>query len=226
MKRVMSVSSERCLRFSVMRARAGLTLIEILTAITVSVLVLTAALAVFRVISDSLRKRQASHRDAAVLALEQVSRDLRCCAQSPSTNVPAFLLECSRPDTNTPGLSTLMMSVGSIPGPEDDFSRLEVRKVRYSVIRSEGDAEGVLMRETMTLWGPEALALAVSNALVGTISAFDVEVLTGSSWTNGWQSTPGSLMPQAARVRLDWRAGTTTETATVEVFIPAGNVVR
>jgi len=178
------------------------------------------------VISGSLRHQRESHWAEAAAAVEMIARDLRCCAQSPSTNTPPFQLDCVRVATNVPGLATLALSVGSTPGADDDFSRLEIRRVGYSVARKEGRADGSLVRETMTLWGPDALALPESNVVAEGIVAFDVEVLAGSSWTNSWQSSAGSLIPQAARVRIDWRAADTTETAVVEVFIPAGNVVR
>ena len=78
----------------------------------------------------------------------------------------------------------------------------------------------------MTLWGADALAPAQSNAVLKDVTAFEVSVLADSNWTNQWKSSPRTLLPAAARIRLDWRTAVTTETATVEIFIPSGNQVQ
>jgi type II secretion system protein J len=196
----------------------GVTLVELLVSISVASLVFAAAVSVYLVVNASLRRQQERHHEEVAAALDLVRHDLAACAQAPFSNMPPFVLECVAPDTNTAGPCSLAFSIGSIASPEEDFSKLEIRRVRYSVT-----AAGVLMREVQTLWGTDALAPPKSNAVMEGVGAWEVAVLADSDWTNQWTSTPRSLFPRAARLRLDWRTSVTTETASVEVFIPAGN---
>lgn len=202
-----------------------MTLVEILVALSVSALILSAAALVYRTITASLRRQQSSRQESAYSALEQLRQDLVQCAQVPSTNLPAFVLESQSSGSNTPQISSLAFSAGSLPAPETDFSSLEVSRIRYNLILMDADTEGRLVRETMSLWGSNALSPAVSNTLLDHVTAFEVSVLADTGWTNTWSSSNRLLVPRAARLRLDWRTDTSLETARMEVFIPAGNLV-
>jgi len=206
---------------------SGMTLIELMVSVGVSTLVFLAAVSVYLVVSASLRRQQDKTHNAAASALDQLRHDLASCAQSVSSNMPAFEVACPAHETNAPGLASLAFSTGRIPTPEDDFSRLEIERVRYVVVPAPpgGGDEGSLIRETMSLWGPNAFAPAVSNSVMQGVTAFDVSVLPDSTWTNAWKSSARTLFPRAVRIRMDWRRANTSETATVEVFIPAGNPI-
>jgi type II secretion system protein J len=207
------------------RRHAGMTLVEILVALSVSTLILSAAVLVYRTITGSLRRQQSSHQEPAYSALEQLRQDLVQSAQVPSTNLPAFILESQSSGSNTPQISSLAFSVGNLPAPEAGFSSLEVSRIRYNLILMDADTEGWLVRETMSLWGSNALSPAVSNTILDHVTAFEVSVLTDTGWTNTWSSSSRSLVPRAARLRLDWRTDASLETARMEVFIPVGNLV-
>lgn len=201
-----------------------MTLIEILVAISISVLVLSAAASVYRTLAGSLQRRQSSMQEPAYATLEQLRQDLVQCVQMPSTNVPTFILASQTFGSNMPHLSSLAFAVGDLASSESDFSRLEVSQIGYTLIPGPAE-EGQLIRETTSLWGSNALAAAVSNVVMDHVTAFEVSVLTSTGWTNNWTSSPRTLLPQVARVRLDWRAGKAADTAQMEVFIPAGNLV-
>jgi len=204
--------------------RQGMTLIELMVAVGVATLVFAAAVSVYLVVSRSLHRPLSGSRETAYVVLEQLRHDLVASAQSVSTNMPAFVLDCPVHETNTPGIATLALTVGRIPVQDEDFSRLETGRVRYGIIPA-GVAGGRLMRETMTLWGPDAMAPPVANAVMEGVVGFDVAALAEGGWTNAWTSSARTLFPRAVRVRLDWLAGSTSETAVVEIFIPAGNPV-
>ncbi len=204
--------------------RQGMTLIELMVAVGVATLVFAAAVSVFLVISRSLHRPLSGSRETAYAVLEQLRNDLTAGAQSVSTTMPACVVDCPVHETNTPGMATLALTVGRIPVQDEDFSRLETGRVRYGVMPA-GAAGGRLMRETMTLWGPEAMAPAVSNAVMEGVVGFEVAARTETGWTNAWTSSARTLFPRAVRVRLEWLAGATSETAVVEIFIPAGNPV-
>ena len=201
--------------------RSGMTLIELMVSIGVATLVFSAAVSVYLVVTSSLRRQQADTQSVACAVLEQLRHDLTACAQSASTNMPAFVLDCPAHDTNSPGFSDLAFSTGRTPSPDDDFSRLEIERIHYSV----QSADGQLIRETQPLSGANALAPAVSNIVMQGVTAFEVSVLPDTTWTNVWQSSARTVIPHAARIRLDWQTSSTSATASVDVFIPAGNPV-
>lgn len=198
----------------------AMTLIELLVAISISTMVFAASVSLYLVITSSILRQQERRHEAGATALDLIRHDLTSCAQAPFSNMPPFTVASLAHDTNTPGLCSLEFFVGSIPTPEDDFSKLKIHRIRYSV----SDAS-VLMRESVSLWGTDALGPATSNAVLEGVTAWDVSVLADSDWTNQWVSSARRLFPRAARLQLDWRTASTTETATVEVFIPAGNGV-
>ena len=202
-----------------------MTLIEILVAMSVSLLVLLASVSVYRTLTGSLHRQQSSRQEPAYAALEQLRQDLSQCAQIPSTNQPAFVLVSHITETNAPHVSSLAFSAGSLSSPEADFSSLDITRIRYNLISTESDREGLLVRETMSLWGSNALAPAVSNTVLDHVTAFEVSVLSDTGWTNNWSSSGRTLVPRAARLHLEWRAESTAESAQLEVFIPAGNLV-
>lgn len=206
------------------RRRAGMTLIEILVAISISSLVLFACVSVYRTIMGSLQRQQSNRQAPAYAALDQLRHDLSQCAQIPSTNLPAFVLQSWDGASNAPSLSSLAFSAASLPSAETDFSSMEVARIRYSLVPVESGLENRLIRETMSLWGSNAMAPAVSNVILDHVTTFEVLVLSGG-WTNNWSSSTRTLVPQAARVRLDWHTETASETARMEIFIPAGNLI-
>lgn len=209
------------------KAPQGVTLVELLVAIGVGSLVFMASVSVYLVVTSSLGRQRSSAHDTAYATLDQLRHDLAACAQAPSSNTPVFSVECQLQETNMPGVSSLVFSQGRLPSPDDDFSRLEVIRVRYGVISpaSLQEAGGRLIKETMTLWGADAFAPAVTSVMMEGVSAFEVQALAEAGWTNAWSSSARSLYPRAVRIRLDWRTSVTTETATVDVFVPAGNSI-
>lgn len=206
------------------RRQAGMTLVEILIAVSVSSLVLLACVSVYRTLTSSLQRQQNSRQAPAYAALDQLRHDLSQCAQVPSTNLPAFVIQSLGGGSNEPSISSLAFSSASLPSAAADFSSMEVTRIRYAVVPGEEELEGRLIREQMCLWGSNALAPAVSNVILDHVTAFEVSVLSGG-WTNNWVSSSRTLVPQVARVRLGWRTDLASEAAQLEVFIPAGNPV-
>jgi prepilin-type N-terminal cleavage/methylation domain-containing protein len=84
------------------RRQAGMTLVEILVALSVSSLILVAAVAVYRTMTTSIRRQQAQRLEPAHAVLDQLRQDLSQCAQVPSSNSPAFSLESVVIESNAP----------------------------------------------------------------------------------------------------------------------------
>ena len=203
---------------------SGMTLIEILVAISISALILGVALSVYVTVASSLRRQNDPRWDSATAALSELRHDLVSCVPASFSNTPAFQVD--QTEGNDHGISTLSFCVGDLGENQEDFSRLEIRRNFYSLQSGDSATNQALVRETVTLWGAEALGAPSSNELLSAVARFDVAVLDGDIWTNRWQSKPNHLLPRAARVRLDWTTTHTTETASIVVFIPAGNRLR
>lgn len=202
---------------------SGMTLIELMVALGVATLVFLAGASVFLVVSASLRRQENSLRDAALSALDQMRHDLASSAQVASTNVPVFTATCPDAPEDAPVKANMAFLIGKLPDAEADFSRLEIEQIRYSVVPDGSESDGALIREVSKTWGVDALSPAVSNALLKGVTRFEVAVLADSGWTNSWSSSTRILVPRAARITLGWRHASTSETATVDVFLPAGN---
>lgn len=207
------------------RQPAGMTLVEILVALSISVLILSVAVSIYLTVTRSLHRQQVSRQEPAYAALEQLRQDLAQCAQVPATNFPAFILKSEAQETNAPCLSSLAFSRGSLASSESDFSNMEVIRVGYNLMPARMEPGGRLVRDVTSLWGANALAPAVSNAILDHVTVFEVNVLSDSGWTNAWTASSRTLLPRAARIRMDWQTETSLETARIEVFIPAGNPV-
>lgn len=201
-----------------------MTLIEILIAISVSTIIVGVALSVYLTLSASLRRQIDTRLDNAALALDSLRHDLVSCSQVSFSNTPVFELQTTVGDGDIPPESKLTLCGGSLPRDTVDFSRMEVKRIRYS-LQPDGDTGGrvSLLRESLTLWGAEALAPPESTVILKGVHRFEVQVMEGSGWTNQWPARLNRPFPRAARVRLDWASARTTETASIVVFIPAGN---
>ncbi len=203
-----------------------MTLIEILVAISISTIIVGVALSAYLTLSASLRRQADTRLDDALTALDNLRHDLVSCSQVTFSNTPAFEVRTTGNTDETPALSTLAFCSGNLPTKANDFSRMDVQRIRYT-LQPDTDPGGAqtLMREALTLWGSEALAAPLSNAVLKNVSRFEMQVLEGSGWTNQWTSRLNRPFPRAARVRLDWKSARTTETASIVIFIPAGNTL-
>jgi type II secretory pathway component PulJ len=200
-----------------------MTLIEILIAISVSTLIAGVALSVYLTLSASLRRQTDTRLDDAAAALDSLRHDLVSCTQAAFSNTPVFEV---RTTGESPPLSTLALCGANMSPGNGDFSRMEVTRIRYTLhADNEQGTLQTLQREMTTLWGAEALAPPVSNTVLKGVSRFELSVMDASGWTNQWMSRPNRALPLAAKVRLDWGTARTTETASIVVFIPAGNTL-
>lgn len=201
----------------------GMTLIEIMVALSVSTLILTVALSIYFTFSNSLRRLgDPLHREMTI-ALDTLRHDIASSVQASFTNSPTCELESEPVGLDDRFRSTLTFHIAQSPSGEQSLPQMTIAKLRYSLQNNSPGIGSSLVRESVTLWGPEAMSPPVSNALCHHMSSFEVRVLDKEGWTNRWKSTPGHLLPRAARIRMDWQGAHTTETASLVVFIPAGN---
>jgi type II secretory pathway component PulJ len=200
-----------------------MTLIEILVALSVSTLILTVALSIYFTFSNSLRRLGDPRHREMTIALDTLRHDIAASVQASFTNSPTCELESEPVGLEGRFRSTLTLHVAQSPSGEQSLPQMTIARLRYSLQNNSPAIGSSLVRESVTLWGPDAMSPPVSNAMGHDISGFEVRVLDKAGWTNRWKSTPGHLLPRAARIRMDWQGAHTTETASLIVFIPAGN---
>ena len=204
----------------------GMTLIEILIAISVSTLILTVALSIYFTFSNSLLRLTDTQHLETTMALDSLSHDIAACVQASFTNTSTFEVENEPIGIEGGFRSTLTFHTAQSPAGDQSLPQMTIARLRYSVQNNSITlSTSSLIRESVTIWGPDAMSTPVSNIVRQSISKFEVRVLDKNGWTNRWKSTPGHLLPRAARIRMDWQGAHTTETASLVIFIPAGNSI-
>lgn len=200
----------------------GMTLVEILVSLSVSVLIVSVALSIFFTFSASFSRLDAPRRRQALAAMDEIRGDLSSCVQAVFTNTPTFEAFIDDAQGNTPPRSAVEFCTGVMLPNQEDPAQLAIYRVRYSL---SGDTPPVLIRESACLWGPNAMDPPASNRMAKGVSRFEVAVLDGKTWTNRWRSATTRFFPRAARIRMDWQDAGTTGTVSQIVYIPAGNVI-
>jgi len=76
-----------------------------------------------------------------------------------------------------------------------------------------------MMKESWKIHALQSVCLSPCFGLPVTLFRSD------TGWTNNWVWSGRTLVPRAARLHLEWRSESATETTRLEVFIPAGNLV-
>ena len=204
--------------------KSGMTLIEILVALSVSTLVLTVALSIYFTFAGSFRRLGDPRHREITTALDSIRHDLTSSLQAAFTNDPTFDLESVPVGLEGRFQSTLTFHTANIPPGDQSLPKMTITRLCYRLQDNPlAPPAATLFRESVTLWGPDAMAQPVSNALIHDVLGFEVKVLDSNGWTNRLKSTTAHLVPRAARVRLDWQGARATETASLIVFIPAGN---
>jgi len=187
-----------------MRRLSGMTLIELLLAFFLAVLLAAVGLSVYFTVSGSLRRQQDRRWQSAATALEMVRKDLACCLPATPDGQEPFALDCVGDPMATNTRSALRCLTVVVPTEQPTFERLEAVRVRYAVHPlPDGQGQLGLWREALPLTGTGRPAVS-SNLLFGGVSAFEVRVMLGGTWTNRWQSTVRQPLPQAATLRIAW----------------------
>jgi type II secretory pathway component PulJ len=201
-----------------------MTLVEILVALSVSTLVLAIALSIYYTFSSSFRDAGNPLSRQATLAVDTLRHDLASCLQLSFSNNPTFELESEPSGLDGRFRSTLVFHVALSPPGDQGVPRMTIQRLAYSLQENPSNpADSALVRESVTVWGPDAMAAPVSNAALVGVSHFEVSVLDQKGWTNRWKSTRTSIIPRAARISFDWQTPRTNESVAIVVFIPAGN---
>lgn len=201
----------------------GMTLIELLIAVSVSVLVTAIVLSVYGAINASRSLQRSSRFETAYRALDAIRRDMTCAIQPTADGLAALRL------ASTEGLSEGQRAISSLDictivlNPGDPIQNASLMRAQYSINKNPGtDIGGILARVSSGIPDGKPHAASATNLLMRDVTEFRVTVFDGQTWTNRWESRPARALPKAANVTLSWATGSTSETASAFVLIPAG----
>lgn len=204
----------------------GFTLIELMTAIAVSTLVVAVALSLYLTITASLRRQIDSRREEAQQALDVVRRDLACALPTAVTSAPPFALDVVADEFQASSNADLTLTTATLDAPEAPLAQMQVWRVRYRLIAAPPPAtDAMLVREAERLDAPSDSTASPTTTLFRSAALFQVNVLAGATWANRWKPTSRDPVPPAVNISLGWQGAWTTETATAWTVIPAALVL-
>lgn len=194
-------------------ARCGVTLTELLVAMTVTTVLIIA-------IASLYRKTQAQYaaqsgrietRKAPIRAIDYVRDDLMCA------------YDAGRPDTRlvlTQELGSARLDLTMIERSGGTNAPMSHR-IGWSVQGASG--VGVLTRTHRPLSGPGSTEPPVTNVVLDGVVRFSVDVQDGTNWQTAWPLADSNQMPRLARVTLERLAKPSNETWSVTTWIPSGH---
>ena len=201
----------------------GMTLIELLIAVSVSALVTVVVLSVYGAVNASRTLQRSGRFVAAYRALDAIRRDLACAIQPGADGVAALRLENHEGSLDGRRPISSLDICATVLNPDDPIQNAGLMRAQYSVKQNPAtDTGGILARISSGIPDGKPPATSTTNLLLRNVTEFRVTVFDGQTWTNRWESRPARPLPKAANVTLSWSTGSTSETASAFVPIPAG----
>lgn len=206
-------------------SRRGVTLLELLLALSIAVLISALVFSLYRTGVRALAGQQArlgapAAAGDAVLAIgSELARSYAC----PAAGTNAFVL---RPPPESGTFPELDFHAARPLRGNDDPAWFEFERLAYRVRPDDGAGKVALYCERQLLAGPGSTVTA-TNKLVGGIAAWRVQVFDGNSWLDHWPPAAGeAALPRAARLELELEEGAPQNAFRTEVWIPAGAVLN
>jgi type II secretory pathway component PulJ len=197
-------------------ACSGLTLIELLLAITITVLLVAVVFSTYRTVQAvavGQRQRvdtQQVPADAAELLQDDLMR----------------LFDAGRPETRVVLTQALDQASASfctlaLPAGEADLRWSRALRVEWRALTDQGRL--ALGRSVQPLAGPGSLDPPVTNVVVADLARFGVSFYDGTNWSFAWPPSPSNAIPRAARLEILSARAATDQVWRLEVWIPAGS---
>jgi prepilin-type N-terminal cleavage/methylation domain-containing protein len=184
---------------SVPRAQGGFTLLELMVAITVTVMVAGAAVAIIANIT-SVRQRvrqQMAIRQEARAAVQSLASTLRNLYRGPNGKAGAFEgMDDWADDLPADRIRFFAVSRRPIrPGqPESD-----VREFEFQMIPARGDEPPALIRRTDPTRNPDPDGGGILERIAENVVGLNFTYHDGARWRDEWQ---GEQAPQTVRIDL------------------------
>ena len=211
-----------------LREGRGLTLLELLVALTITVLLGASLAAIFRTSMDAWRRGEAATQrcQPARIALQRMSEEMRSAISLSEQQDGTVNTESFKGTANTVDFLTTS-------NPPDWNKDLVEDKIYYDVceigyyIHADGDR---LMRHLQTANVPDGSIGSGGGyaELAPHVTGLNIEYYNGASWVNSW--TASNTLPKIVKITLTVQAdiapaGTEKkeENISTRVYIPLGN---
>jgi type II secretory pathway component PulJ len=210
-----------------LESRCGITLMEALVAISLSVVVLGVLFSLYGTISGSVRATESLNTrfQETMVVMDQLSQDLRAAVDSGDEEHPAFVLAPAESEIDDV-LLTLALTVVEASAKEDSvgLGGSSEARVVYRLSRPEGDFLSKSISLSRQINDKEAVVVLTN------VEAFLVEVFDGEGWFPAWPVSVDDAAALPLTVRLSLRGAgkegsDRARTIATEVLIPAAMVV-
>lgn len=206
--------------------RAGVTLLELLLAIAITLLLSILLYSVYHTISQTRRSQTDYHRqfDPVGFALVTLNDDLTATFFFKDDDACALELEVAPVDGKE--FSSLRFCTKTPAAFSSDPSWAQTLRTTYRVASRPGEGDPALVREQEPLVGPTGGIQGPStNQLVDGVSRFVAEIYDGENWVTTWPPAEETdRNPVAARITLQTTA--LEDPILTEVYIPAGDRIE
>ena len=199
----------------------GMTLIELLLAISIAVLLVGVVFLVYRTILNTTRSQSLwrSSLSPAVAALDVLNRDLTCSLIPLGlTNTP-FVLD---PETNGRTATRLCFATTETAS-SNNWEYYDIVEVQYLLRSTFGTDKYSLIRQCRLFRTQSNDPYSPEEELVGNVQQFRVDLFDGNEWTNRWGTESADGIPRAARIRISIMHEAGTQILESEALIPAGH---
>ena len=176
-------------------AAGGFTLIEVLVAITLLSLVLTAVYGVFTTLSTTQKRLQGDSEayHQARIIFDRIGREIRTCYLDTGNDRSAFVSgEDSLGQPYLEFSSTSALTSGDTPGG--------VTRVRYALETDLGETVGTLYRSAQPLFFSDDTAKR--QRMSNRIKTVSWRFYDGNEWQEDWDSTATRDLPQSVEMEL------------------------
>ncbi len=211
-------------QFNAHSSRSGMTLIEVLLALSIATLVIALVLSIYHTVSLNVQSQEKRHKGSVAIAgaVQQLSDDLARTFIVEDNDQCIFSLTpaSEREDLG----SSVSFCMTRRQEGERDARWLVAEHVEYRA--EKGENGGInLVRERQPLAGPQTRDTCGTNILITGISRFQITVFDGEEWQESWPVDDQVRCPKAAHIEIQAAQPEASPVFKTTVFLPAGNVI-
>jgi hypothetical protein len=201
---------------------------ETLIGITITMLILTLLYSVWHTILavTTGQQQRSSSAGSALLALDEISRDITCGLILPGASPEAMALT-TETETDA-GSSIIKFHCAAVPEQTADLEQYHIEQIVYQLIENNDEGPSLpfrLIRTCQPVRGPGTLTPPETNILSTSVTAFHIEAYDGTDWQASWTEEQTTAWPSALRISISYSENGQTGTCRTEQYIPAGNVI-
>ncbi len=194
---------------------AGMTLIETLVALVISVIVMAIVFTSLRTVHRVMSGQQGrSGRRSALRVLNRLSRELSCAVATEGTNSPTFQLTRAEDSAS----SRIEFCTASHSTGFDVEGGGFIRKL-YCLEAGNSEFSKLVCR-SWPIRGSGSLGTGVVERVVSGVRSFEVAVLDGDDWLETWEGKVKQPFPVAVRIGITVESVAGAVSNSVMILIP------